>query len=74
MTDGSPKYLTATEVRFRFGNISDMTLWRWLKDAGMAFPKPVYIRRRRLFVASEIEAWEQAQAETSVAVYSGFRR
>jgi hypothetical protein len=27
------RYLSAAEVRRRYGNISDMTLWRWTRPA-----------------------------------------
>ena len=30
-------YLKATQVRERYGGISDMTLWRWLRDKEWAF-------------------------------------
>ncbi|GAB5430334.1 MAG: hypothetical protein Devi2KO_37930 [Devosia indica] len=52
------RYLTATQVRARFGNISDMTLWRWLQDDALGFPKPMVINRRRLFREDQIIDWE----------------
>lgn len=29
-----------------FGNVSDMTIWRWRRDASVGFPPVVQIRRR----------------------------
>lgn len=39
-----------------------MTLWRWLNDPAMRFPKPIYIARRRFFREAEIAAWIEARA------------
>jgi predicted DNA-binding transcriptional regulator AlpA len=52
------RYLTANQVRERFGKISDMTLWRWLQDDELGFPKPVVIQRRRFFRLDDIEHFE----------------
>jgi len=46
--------MTATEVRHYFGDISDMTLFRWLRDERLAFPKPIVVNRRRLFSEAAI--------------------
>jgi hypothetical protein len=51
-------YLTAAQVRQRFGGISDMALWRWLHDEDLKFPQPLYIQRRRFWRASDLTAWE----------------
>ncbi|PIO96592.1 AlpA family phage regulatory protein [Pleomorphomonas carboxyditropha] len=53
--------ISAQDVCRRYG-IVDMTLYRWLKDANMDFPRPVVLRRRRYFYASEVQAWERARA------------
>ena len=58
-----PTYITAKEVCARLGGISDMTLWRYLNDESVGFPRPVYIRRRRYFREDEITAWIDRQAE-----------
>jgi predicted DNA-binding transcriptional regulator AlpA len=49
----SQRYLPAKQVCERF-NISLMTLWRWVSNSAMGFPRPIYINRRRYFVESEI--------------------
>lgn len=43
------RLLSAKQLRQRYGNISDMTLWRWLRDPGLGFPQPIYINGRRFF-------------------------
>lgn len=53
-------FLTAAQTRARYGNASDMWIWRRLHDQS-GFPKPMTINRRRLWKLSELEAWERAQ-------------
>ena len=33
-------YLPASQVRTRYG-VSDMSLWRWLRDDALGFPHPI---------------------------------
>lgn len=61
------KLISAAEVRSRFGGISDMTLWRWLADEALAFPRPIHIQRRRFFREAEIEGFIERQAAASSA-------
>lgn len=61
------RYLTASEVRARFGNISDMTLWRWLEDDELGFPRPMRVNRRRLFKERDIVDWEARRAVEGAA-------
>jgi predicted DNA-binding transcriptional regulator AlpA len=51
------QHISAAAVRRLCGNVSDMTLWRWLEDPANAFPKPIYIGRRRYWREAEIVAW-----------------
>ena len=51
-------YLTANDVRRRFGNVSDMTIWRWEQDRGTGFPEPMRINRRRYWRVADLDAWE----------------
>ena len=50
-------YLPAAQVRARYG-VSDMSLWRWLKNEDLAFPHPIRINNRRFWRLNELEAWE----------------
>ena len=43
-------------------NRNERTLDRWLKDEGLGFPRPIYIKNRRYFREAELVAWERAQA------------
>ena len=53
--------IAAGEVRQLCGGISDMTLWRWLDDKALAFPRPVYIARRRYWREADILEWLDSQ-------------
>jgi len=52
--------IPAQQVRQIVG-ISDMGLWRWLRDESLNFPKPIYIRKRRYWDADEIDQWQAAR-------------
>lgn len=58
-------YLTAKQVCARLGGISDMTLWRYLNSQDVGFPKPVYVRRRRLFREADVAEWIEKQASAA---------
>ncbi|WP_197714430.1 helix-turn-helix transcriptional regulator [Altererythrobacter sp. B11] len=34
-----------------------MSIWRWLHDDALNFPKPIYISRRRYWREAEILEW-----------------
>lgn len=64
-TDNTPQtgktWLAAGQVRQRYGGISGMTLWRWLHDEALGFPKPRYINRRRYWLEDDLDAFDAAQ-------------
>lgn len=62
-------YITARQLRHRLGGVSDMSIWRWSRDAALAFPKPIRINSRRFWRLSDLVAWEQSQ-EASGAPFS----
>lgn len=57
----SKEYITANQVRERYGGRSHMWIERRLKD-NSGFPSPVYLGRLRYWKLAELEAWERAQA------------
>ncbi|MBN7776719.1 hypothetical protein JYP49_05595 [Nitratireductor aquimarinus] len=63
---GSDGFLPARHVLDRY-RISQMTLWRWLADESMAFPKPVYLGRYRYWRIADIQEWEAAQEARGAA-------
>jgi hypothetical protein len=56
-------FLTAKQVRARYGDASDMWIWRQLHKAkdGL-FPKPLVINTRRYWRLSELETYERLMA------------
>ena len=53
--------ITSKQLREMLGGISDMSLWRFLHDKHLDFPKPIYINRRRLWSYDELKAWLDKQ-------------
>lgn len=54
------RYLTGPDVCRRYG-ISNMTLWRWLDDPAIAFPKPTLrVRERRYWDEQTLIDWERS--------------
>jgi predicted DNA-binding transcriptional regulator AlpA len=58
----SKEYIIRRKLRARFGDISEMTLWRWEHDEKLAFPKALTINGRKYYDLTEIEAWERKRA------------
>ena len=55
------RMLTAAQTRARYGNISDMTLWRWLNNSDLGFPRPIIINRRRFFNEEELNEFDRTR-------------
>src|SRR5262245_26005409 len=53
------KFLSAAQVRARYGGVSDMWLSRRLRDDS-GFPSPMVIEGRRFWKLSDLVAWERA--------------
>jgi hypothetical protein len=58
--DEHERLLNAGQVRRRYGNASDMWLWRRLRDSS-GFPQPLFISGRRFWRLSALIAWESAR-------------
>lgn len=58
--------LSSSDVCALFGNTSKMTLWRWLQDDSLGFPKPTKIRQRRYWDADEIEAFRSRMLNSAI--------
>ena len=61
------RLISASDVRTMFGNVSDMTIWRWLQDANLNFPKPIYVMRRRFWREAELIEWIANQPREMVS-------
>ncbi|MEM1072977.1 MAG: hypothetical protein AAGI36_00880 [Pseudomonadota bacterium] len=55
--------INAAAVLAIFGGITEMTLWRWLKDEELNFPKPIVIQKRRYWREAELMSWIDAQGD-----------
>ncbi|MCF6304462.1 MAG: transcriptional regulator [Rhodobacteraceae bacterium] len=55
--------IAVTALREALGGVSEMTIWRWLKDPALNFPKPIYISKRRYWRYEDVLAWLESQAE-----------
>jgi hypothetical protein len=60
-TTDAEKYLPARLVRRRYGDISAMSLHRWLADNKLSFPKPIYFGRNRFWRLRDLIEWESRQ-------------
>ena len=57
MQEDPTTYLTSQAVRARYG-VSDMSLWRWLRNEATGFPRPFRVGKRRFWKRAELESWE----------------
>ena len=60
------KRIQASQVRELCGGVSDMWLWRRLKE-DPTFPRPVYIARRRFWREADVLQWLESQPQTGRA-------
>jgi hypothetical protein len=63
----SKHLLPTKDVRAMFGGVSTMTLWRWLQDEPLGFPRPTLIRNRRYWDADEIEEFRNRMVAAGIA-------
>lgn len=62
-------FLPGRQVLDRY-HITQQTLWRWLNDDAMGFPKPLYLGRYRYWRAAELLSWEKEQENSQPPSYS----
>jgi aromatic ring-cleaving dioxygenase len=58
-------FLTARAVRRRYGDKSDMALWRWSRDPSLGFPAPIYIQQFRYWRLADLLEWERSRPTTN---------
>jgi hypothetical protein len=56
-----PVFLPSRGVKARYGNCTDMTIWRWQNDPAMNFPKPYYFGRLKMWRVDELDAFEASR-------------
>lgn len=57
MDIGGSELLPTREVKKRLGDVTDMTIWRWLHNPDVGFPPPVVISKRKYWAVAEIDAF-----------------
>ena len=40
--------LTSKQIRARVGGVSDMCIWRWMRDERVMFPRPMQMKSAQL--------------------------
>jgi predicted DNA-binding transcriptional regulator AlpA len=61
--DHGDGFLPARSVWERYG-VTAMSLYRWLADEKMAFPRPIYIGRFRFWRLADLLEWESSRPRT----------
>ena len=59
--------LPSRQVRARY-HVSDMCLWRWLRNPQLDFPQPIRINGRRFWRLSALQVWERRRASSQQEV------
>lgn len=56
-------YANARQVCARYGGVAKMTLWRWLADPRLSFPKPAFtVNGIRFWRLSDLDRWDAERA------------
>jgi predicted DNA-binding transcriptional regulator AlpA len=59
--------LTSKHVCARFGDVTVMSLWRWMNDEKIAFPKPLKINNRNYWRLGDLRHWQATRPQQSAA-------
>ncbi len=59
--------LNSSQVKARCGSVSDMCIWRWLRDERVGFPHPVKINKRNYWKLGDLRAWQERHANKVAA-------
>ena len=66
MPETASSYLSTAQVRERYGNVSEMTIWRWRHDSELGFPEPDPIRKRNYWRSDRLDAWDEARKKAAL--------
>ncbi len=60
--------LNSAQTKARCGSVTDMCIWRWLRDPRVQFPQPVKINKRNYWRLGDLRAWQaQHRSRTNQA-------
>jgi predicted DNA-binding transcriptional regulator AlpA len=65
-------WLTSAQTRARTGGVSNMCLWRWMRDEKVKFPAPVKINGRNYWRLGDLRRWQVEQAAKGGLMRSPF--
>ena len=52
------RFLTSAATKAFVGDVSDMCIWRWLRDPRVQFPEPVKINNRNYWRLGDLRRWQ----------------
>jgi hypothetical protein len=58
----SKRLLPERKACERYG-VTPMTMWRWDRDLGLGFPKPIRIRGHKYRDEAQLDAFDEAQSK-----------
>jgi predicted DNA-binding transcriptional regulator AlpA len=63
-------FLNSAQTRTYCGGVTAMSLWRWMRDPKVRFPRPIKIggKARNYWRLGDIRAWQARQARSSEEV------
>ena len=59
--------LNSAQVKARCGNVTNMCIWRWMRDDRVQFPKPIQINKRNYWRLGDVRAWRERHANKAAA-------
>jgi predicted DNA-binding transcriptional regulator AlpA len=60
MDQSGEVFLVTSQVKRRYGDRSDMWIWRQLHKEGSSFPRPVTINGRRFWKLADLQEYERS--------------
>ncbi len=57
--------LNSAQTKARCGNVTDMCIWRWMRDPRVQFPQPVKINKRNYWKLGDLRAWQDKHAKVA---------
>lgn len=52
-------FIASREVRRMFGNVSEMTLWRWMRSETVQFPRPISISGKNYWSLGDLRRFRE---------------
>jgi predicted DNA-binding transcriptional regulator AlpA len=59
--------LTSAQTRARVGSVSNMCIWRWIRDPRVQFPDPIKINGRNYWRVGDLRRWQTERVTRAAA-------